>query len=201
MAATDSDVKMKILLAAKTMFAKQGFDGTSVRQICEEAGVNVALVSYHFGGKDNMFGALFKTFFPGYNLAEYEPYFHDPVKGIKKLIEEVIRFRLNDPELIMIIQQEIFKQSERVATVQGYVLPVWLKLRELLENGRQSGVFRFHSLDNTMFFIMGALLFHKNTDYFKPILSDETPSFENMYRDAVAFILRGIGVLGNEGED
>ncbi|MFC4768110.1 TetR family transcriptional regulator [Effusibacillus consociatus] len=61
------DVKMRILLAAKKLFAKQGFDGTSVRQICEEAGANVALVSYHFGGKENVFHALFDTFFPGTN--------------------------------------------------------------------------------------------------------------------------------------
>ncbi|TNJ62287.1 TetR/AcrR family transcriptional regulator [Paenibacillus hemerocallicola] len=194
MSATDPDVKMKILLAAKKLFAKQGFDGTSVRQICDEAGANVALVSYHFGGKDNVFVALFKTFFPGNRMEAYEPYFHDPIIGIKKLVEEVTRFRLNDPDLVMIIQQEIFKQSARVETIQQNIFPVWLKVRELLERGRETGVFQFRSLDNTMFFVMGTLLFHKNTDYFLPILSDGVPTFDNMYRDAAVFILRGLGV-------
>jgi hypothetical protein len=45
-----------------------------------------------------------------------------------------------------------------------------------------------------MFFVMGTLLFHKNTDYFLPILSDGVPTFDNMYRDAAVFILRGLGV-------
>lgn len=63
MAAAESEMKMRILLAAKKLFAKQGFDGTSVRQICEEAGANVALVSYYFGGKENVFRALFENFF------------------------------------------------------------------------------------------------------------------------------------------
>lgn len=196
MSASEQDMKMKILLAARRLFARQGFDGTSVRQICEEAGANVALVSYHFGGKDNMFGAMFKMFFPGNRLEAYEPFLRDPVIGVKKLVEEVTRFRLSDPELVIIIQQEIFKQSPRVATIQENIFPVWLKMRELLEQGRQSGVFHFRSLDNTMFFIMGALLFHKNTDYFLPILSDGVPTFENMYRDAAVFILRGLGVPG-----
>ncbi|GAA3410949.1 hypothetical protein GCM10020370_57210 [Paenibacillus hodogayensis] len=194
MSAPEHDIKMKILLAAKKLFAKQGFDGTSVRQICDEAGANVALISYHFGGKDNVFGALFKTFFPGNRLAEYAAYFHDPIIGIKKLVEEVTRFRLRDPEMIMIVQQEIFKQSPRVKTIQDHIFPVWLKVRELLEDGRKAGIFQFRSLDNTMFFIMGALLFHKNTDYFLPILSDGVPSFDDMYRDAAVFILRGLGV-------
>lgn len=63
MKAADIDVKMRILLAAKKLFAAQGFDRTSVRQICEEAGANVALISYYFGGKDNLFFALFEAFF------------------------------------------------------------------------------------------------------------------------------------------
>ncbi|MBD2864326.1 TetR family transcriptional regulator [Paenibacillus oceani] len=196
MTTSELDIKMKILLAAKTLFARQGFDGTSVRQICEEAGANVALVSYHFGGKDNVFGALFTQFFPGNRLEAYEPFFHDPIVGLKKLVEEVTRFRLSDPELVIIIQQEIFKQSPRVAIIQQNIFPVWKKVRELLEKGRQSGVFQFRSLDNTMFFIMGTLLFHKNTDYFLPLLSDGVPTFDNMYRDAAVFVLRGLGVPG-----
>lgn len=194
MPSTEPEVKMKILLAAKKLFAKQGFDGTSVRQICEEAGANVALVSYHFGGKDNVFTAIFDVFFPGSRLDRYEPYFHDPVVGIRKLVEEVTRFRLSDPELVMIIQQEIFKQSGRVETIRDKVFPVWGKLRELLEQGRKEGVFHFRSLDNTMFFVMGTLLFHKNTDYFLPLLSDGVPTFENMCRDATVFIMRGLGL-------
>ncbi|GBF74152.1 TetR family transcriptional regulator [Paenibacillus sp. 598K] len=196
MSVSEQDIKMKILLAARRLFAAQGFDGTSVRQICEEAGANVALVSYHFGGKENLFNAVFSVFFPGNQLERYEPILHDPITGIKKLVEEVIRFRLSDPELVIIIQQEIFKQSSRIATIQENVFPVWNKMRELLEKGKQSGVFHFRSLDNVMFFIMGTLLFHKKTDYFLPILSDGTPTFKDMYRDAAVFILRGLGVPG-----
>ena len=55
MAEQELDMKMKILLAAKKLFAKHGYDATSVRQICEEAGANVALVSYYFGGKESVF--------------------------------------------------------------------------------------------------------------------------------------------------
>ncbi|PYI51612.1 TetR family transcriptional regulator [Paenibacillus flagellatus] len=196
MSASELDIKMKILQAAKKLFAKQGFEGTSVRQICEEAGANVALVSYHFGGKDNVFAALFANFFPGGRLEDYEAYFDDPIVGIKKLVEEVTRFRLGDPELVMIIQQEIFKHSARVRVIQANVLPVWQKLRELLELGRQRGVFRFRSLDNTMFFVMGTLLFHKNTDYFQPLLTEGSQTFEDMYRDAAVYILRGLDVPG-----
>lgn len=44
-----------ILGHATRLFANQGFAGTSVRDIVEAAGVNVSLVSYHFGGKDGLY--------------------------------------------------------------------------------------------------------------------------------------------------
>ncbi len=44
-----------ILDAAATLFADKGFKATGVRDIAAAAGVNQALVSYHFGGK----GALY----------------------------------------------------------------------------------------------------------------------------------------------
>ncbi len=43
--------KEKMLDAAVRLFHTQGYDGTSVRDIATKANVNVALVSYHFGGK------------------------------------------------------------------------------------------------------------------------------------------------------
>ncbi len=41
----------RILDAAEKLFARRGFHGVSVRDITQDAGVDVALVNYHFGGK------------------------------------------------------------------------------------------------------------------------------------------------------
>ena len=41
----------RILAAAEELFAEAGYEGTSIRQIALKAGVPVALISYHFGGK------------------------------------------------------------------------------------------------------------------------------------------------------
>lgn len=40
------------------LFARQGFAGTSVRQVCELAGANVAAVNYHFGSKRGLYDAV-----------------------------------------------------------------------------------------------------------------------------------------------
>ena len=48
---TDTDTSAAISRAALQRFAAQGFEATSLREIAGDAGVDVALISYRFGGK------------------------------------------------------------------------------------------------------------------------------------------------------
>lgn len=48
----------KIISAARELFEEKGFDLTSVREIAAKAGVNVALINYHFGSKENLLLAI-----------------------------------------------------------------------------------------------------------------------------------------------
>jgi AcrR family transcriptional regulator len=45
----------RLLNAARRQFALNGFERTTVRDIAAEAGVNVALISRYFGGKEELF--------------------------------------------------------------------------------------------------------------------------------------------------
>lgn len=53
----DSDTREQILAAARTLFARHGFEGTTLRAVAREAGVDGALPSYHFGSKGDLFAA------------------------------------------------------------------------------------------------------------------------------------------------
>lgn len=50
--------RKRILDAAERLFADRGFLETSVRDITAEAGVNLAAINYHFGGKDALYGEV-----------------------------------------------------------------------------------------------------------------------------------------------
>jgi AcrR family transcriptional regulator len=52
--------KERILDAAEQLFARHGFYGVSLREITQAARVDVALVGYHFGGKRELFTAVFE---------------------------------------------------------------------------------------------------------------------------------------------
>lgn len=192
MPAPEQDSKVKILLAAKKLMAYQGYQGTSVRQICEEAGVNIAMISYHFGGKENVFNALLETFIPIDRMSEYESVLSDPVNGLKLIIKEVTLFGMQDPEMIMIIHQEITMKTERLTTIRERVFPLWSTLRNLLLAGQEKGIFHFRSLDHTLLFTIGAILFHKQSEYFKPLFTEHEQTLELMIEDLTSFILSGL---------
>ena len=50
----------RILDAAEALFAVHGYDGVTMRKIASEAKVDVALASYHFGRKMDVFNAVFE---------------------------------------------------------------------------------------------------------------------------------------------
>jgi TetR/AcrR family transcriptional regulator len=51
----------KILKSAEELFSTKGFDGTSVREVAEKAGVNKALIFYYFKNKEEILQSLFDT--------------------------------------------------------------------------------------------------------------------------------------------
>src|SRR3954470_12977125 len=70
--------RRRILQAAERLFLEHGFDGTSLRMLTAAAGVNLAAVNYHFGGKDELFRAMLAARLDPLNrerialLAQYE---------------------------------------------------------------------------------------------------------------------------------
>ncbi|MBE0598027.1 MAG: CerR family C-terminal domain-containing protein [Desulfuromonadales bacterium] len=54
------DTKERLLDAAERLFASDGFQGTSLRQLTAEAKANLAAVNYHFGSKEALLAAVFE---------------------------------------------------------------------------------------------------------------------------------------------
>jgi AcrR family transcriptional regulator len=50
------DTKARIAGAARKLFLEQGYKATTVRAVAAAAGVDSALISYHFGSKQGLFG-------------------------------------------------------------------------------------------------------------------------------------------------
>jgi AcrR family transcriptional regulator len=54
----DGDARGDILAAARRLFAERGYEGTSLRAVAREAGVDPALVHHYFAGKAELYGTV-----------------------------------------------------------------------------------------------------------------------------------------------
>jgi TetR/AcrR family transcriptional regulator len=57
------DTESKIKEVARRVFLEQGYEGTKIRQIADEAGVNLAMVNYYFRSKEQLFKQIYMETF------------------------------------------------------------------------------------------------------------------------------------------
>ena len=57
----DPETRERLLTAATRLFADNGFDDVTVRDICSRAKANVAAVNYHFGGKVGLYEEVMRA--------------------------------------------------------------------------------------------------------------------------------------------
>lgn len=52
------EIRDRLLAAGLKVFAEKGFSGATVREICDEAGSNIAAINYYFGDKVGFYQAV-----------------------------------------------------------------------------------------------------------------------------------------------
>ncbi|MDA3963508.1 MAG: TetR/AcrR family transcriptional regulator [Planctomycetota bacterium] len=96
-----ADTRRALLDAATVLFAEQGFDGTSLRNITERAGTNIASVNYHFGSKDGLITAVLTDLIGPVNqerLARLDALNDDaPLEAVLRAFIEPVFGALTDP--------------------------------------------------------------------------------------------------------
>ena len=79
----DENSKTRILEAATKLFAQKGFDGTSIREICKKANVNLCMISYYWGGKQELYNGIIENLLE--KQIEYSKNFLDLNKNPKDM--------------------------------------------------------------------------------------------------------------------
>ncbi len=108
----------KILEAAKDAFIRDGFDGARVRDIAKSAGVNLALVNYHFGSKQALFNAVMSRALIAFRDTMLGMV-HDETTGLKtKFRECVSRYSLmmeENPLLLSFVMHGLSRDTGEFA--------------------------------------------------------------------------------------
>lgn len=107
--------RKKLLRAAAELFADKGFDAVSTRDLCSRAEVNVAAISYYFGGKEGLYLEVFQTYARRVSekingvIREHEGKINTPADletGLRDLISAIVDLRSEEPEVAIVLQKQ-----------------------------------------------------------------------------------------------
>lgn len=86
------DAKTLILDHAVRHFAEKGYDGVSLREISRDAGLNTALIHYHFGNKETVYREVISHYLKALNEQRLDNLRRiDPNLKGKRRVEALIR--------------------------------------------------------------------------------------------------------------
>jgi TetR/AcrR family transcriptional regulator len=114
MAEKTKNTEAKILEAAKTIFIEEGYIGSSMQQIADEAGINKALLHYYYRNKEKLFHAAFAAIFETYIPKAQEIFDSDLsfFDKIRQFVSTYIDLLLTNPMVPIFILQEINRNPD-----------------------------------------------------------------------------------------
>jgi AcrR family transcriptional regulator len=141
-----ADRRRQIMEVAMQLFAQQGFQGTTTREIADRARVNEALIFRHFGSKEELYWAVIedKCRTSGQEpLPEKRRRYDSDSDFFAALAEEMLRSRADDTtlsRLLLFTALENHHLSHRF--FRTYVAEYFEKLAGYIRVGIQQGRFR-----------------------------------------------------------
>lgn len=149
-----SDKKIAILDAAERLIYVNGYRTTTTRMIAEEAGVNVAMLSYYFGSKEELLMALLAR----YNvevkrlLEKITAEEDHPVTTFRKFLFAFVDYSFSNPKPVLIAIREIGLLNQRpeiLKDLQRTMLEVHGMFIRVLDDAKKRGYVR--NIDTELF--------------------------------------------------
>lgn len=146
--AHQEDTRDRLIAAGIELFAKRGLDGVSVKELADSAGVNVSLVSYHFGGKDSLYRTCLEQFGKE-RLAVAQRLLQPPQTleelrvRLKMFIEEMFACHLENRDTAQMVHRECEMDTPQAPDVfRNTFLKVFETMIEFIRSAQSAGIVR-----------------------------------------------------------
>jgi AcrR family transcriptional regulator len=175
-----NEKQIEILQVAEQLFAEEGFDGTSVRDIAKMANINIAMISYYFGSKEKLLEALviFRIKAMSMHLENLYQENISPLDKIDKLIAYYIQRVHQNRSIYQILHFEL-SNNKREINLQAFTEVKKNNLRfleNIIKEGQEQGVFQ----PNINVVLLPTIIIgsyshmHMNKVYYKEVLNLNT---------------------------
>lgn len=140
------ETREKVLKAAAAEFAEHGFQGASTRSVADKAGVQHALVIYHFKSKEGLWrtviSAMNERFATMYRSRLEGLRGVDAALKLKLIMEDFIRFSAANPSFHWLMAHEANKGGKRMNwLLDEYVKQFFKTMTDLIKAAQKDGRF------------------------------------------------------------
>ncbi|MBX3182644.1 MAG: TetR/AcrR family transcriptional regulator [Polyangiaceae bacterium] len=135
----------QIRRAATRLFARHGFDGTSLQRIAEEAGMSKPTLLYHYASKEALRSAVLGNLIA--HFREAVPQLLQAVTSgqgrFEALLRELVHFFREDPDRARLVMRELMDRPAEMQRLMLDNLRPWVLLvAEYVRKGQQTGEVR-----------------------------------------------------------
>lgn len=194
--------QVQLLDSAELLFSQKGFDGTSVRDIAEAAGINTAMISYYFGSKEKLMEEIFER--KSLNIKEKVDHLLkddslDPLEKMYSLVDMYIEGILQRKtfHLILLTEQIINQNPSIIQLVDKMKTKNSEYINDLIRLGQKKGIFRKNidipMMTNTLIGTVSHTLV--NMDFYKKYHHLETlkeEEFEHLVKKKLSVHIKNI---------
>jgi AcrR family transcriptional regulator len=139
----NNDTKTRIFMTAAEMFATQGYDRVSIRQICEKVGVGKPTLYYYFKDKESLLNELidYTLLISRELMKKHTENITEFSKRLFGMVKAHQEFALNYPYFVQLFRMNdfMFLPIRIREQMISYGNGMFLKLLEFLEEGQQNG--------------------------------------------------------------
>ncbi len=178
--------KVEILKCAKKLFAKKGYDATSMDEISRCADANKALIYYHFKNKENLYSTiLLDSIYSIYNnIKNRVDNMNDPKSSLKIYIDSFYIQAIKDEAFFRVLMREIASDG---AHLSNKVLEIFLKildiLKRIMENGVKTNIFEKKDTKVVHFLIVGTISFYLCSNILRSKMVKDFSGNEELLKD------------------
>lgn len=157
-----TDKKQHLINKAVQLFAVNGFDGTSMRDLATSADVNLSMINYYFGTKEKLLENLVETRNEATKGILDEIAHNTRISGIEKIniiIENSVNRIFSQRDFQKIVHQELMlnNREQLQDTIVNLLYPNSLIIQDIIQAGIESGEFKEVDAGLTVASIMGTI--------------------------------------------